>query len=413
MTNIVYLLLLFLTFFTTTIQAESSDSKNRKTILVLSSTGGGGHIVASEALQSILGDEYELKIVYPINQLRVWGIPSCEEIHNAILRRGWIRSWNFIVRHVAPPVLRSRKAKVEKIVDSYIHAYHPDLVISLIPFINYPASEAARKSDIPFLLITTDNDLKHWVHEMDKIKHQQMKVTIGTDLPSTREMLMKKNIPSHVIETIGLPLRPDFMSQKDRQKILDEFHLPASKDIVLIMMGGAGAAIAYDYAKKIGSLNLGTHLIVIAGRNKKLKKELEQIKLHPSNTLSAIGFTNRISDLMAISDVIITKPGPGTINEAIAMKLPMLIDNTHVSLFWERANVDIVMNYGIGQKVKKFSQLKDLLIPYLKDPETKQSLEKSFLNVPVNQFHLRIPEIIRELIALKGQNQVVTLEESP
>lgn len=370
----------------------------RKTILVLSSTGGGGHVIASNALQTLIGKEYDLKIVYPINQLRIWGIPSCEEIHNAVLRKGWFRSWNFIVRHVVPPVFRSRKGKVEKIISSYINTYHPDLVISLIPFINYPASEAARKQNLPFLLITTDNDLKNWVFEMEKVKHQQMKVTIGSDLPTTRDILMKKNIPEHAIETIGLPLRPDFMNQKDKAKILREFHLPTSKQIVLIMMGGAGGTVAYEYAKKIASMPIGTHLVVIAGRNKKLKKDLEQIKLHPSNTLSAIGFTDRISDLMAVADVIITKPGPGTIAEAIAMKLPMLIDNTDISLFWERANVDIVLKYGIGKKVKKFNQIQDLLIPYLKDPQTKERLEESFLKVPANQFHLRIQTIIHDLL---------------
>ena len=194
------------------------------------------------------------------------------------------------------------------------------------------------------------------------------------------------------------------MTQKDKQKIIDEFHLPSKKEIILIMMGGAGGDTAYEYAKKIGAMNLGVHLVVISGRNTKLKKDLEQLRLHPSNTLSAFGFTDRVSDLMAISDVIVTKPGPGTINEAIAMKLPILIDNTDTSLFWERANVDIVLKYGIGQRIKKFSQVNDLLTTYLKDSDARQNAVQSFFNVPANQFHLRIPQIIHELIALREQN---------
>ncbi len=377
---------------------------SRKTILILSSTGGGGHIAAANTLQTLVGEEYDLKVVYPINQLRIWGVPSCEQIYNGMLRTGWIRSMNFIVRHLAPPIFRSRQAKVEKIISSYINSFKPDLVVSLIPFINYAASEASRKKEIPFLLVTTDNDLRHWTLEMEKVKHPQMKVTIGADLPTTRDILLKKNIPESAIETIGLPLRPDFMTQKDKQKILDEFHLPSNKEIILVMMGGAGGDTAYEYAKKIGEMNLGAHLVVISGRNTKLKRDLEQLRLHPSNTLSAFGFTDRVSDLMAISDVIVTKPGPGTINEAIAMKLPILIDNTDTSLFWERANVDIVLKYGIGQKIKKFSQIKSLLTTYLKDSDARQIALQSFFNVPANQFHLRIRQIIHELIALREQN---------
>lgn len=345
----------------------------RKTILVLSSTGGGGHIAASNTLQKLVGEEYDLKVVYPINQMRFLGIPACEQVfYNTMLRHGWIRSLNFIVRHVVPPLFRSHHPKVEKIITSYIYSYKPDLVISLIPFINYSASEAARKKEIPFLLITTDNDLRNWALEMEKVTHSQMKVTIGADLPTTRDILLKKNIPDSAIETTGLPLRPDFMTQKDEKKILDEFHLPSNKAIILITMGAAGGDTTYEYVKKIGNMNLGSHLVVMAGRNNRLKKDLDQLKLHPSNTVSVFGYTDRVSDLMAVSDVIITKPGPGTINEAMAMKLPILIDNTDISLFWERANVDIVLKYGVGEKIKKFSQIKTLLMTYLKNGRIKR-----------------------------------------
>ena len=403
MAKLISCCVLFFLLCSACIRAEESQENPapRKTLLVLSSTGGGGHIAAAATLQKLVGDEYDIRIVYPINQLRIWGVPSCEQVYNTMLRKGWIRSMNFMVRHMAFPIFGSRQGKIEKIVASYIKTHNPDLVISLIPFVNYPASEAARKQEIPYLLITTDNDLRNWAFLMEKVKHPQLKVTIGSDLPTTRDLLVKKHIPPSAIETIGLPLRPDFIQEKDTAKILDEFHLPANKEKILIMMGGAGGDTAYEYARKIGSMNLSAHLIVIAGRNNKLKKELEQLRLHPSNTLTAFGYTDRVSDLMAVSDVIITKPGPGTINEAIAMKLPILIDNTDSSLFWERANVDIVVNYGIGQKIKKFGQLQELLTLYLKDATKKDSTQESFFSVPSNQFHLRIPGLIREMVALR------------
>jgi UDP-N-acetylglucosamine:LPS N-acetylglucosamine transferase len=401
-------------FFGGLLYAEETAEQlpSRKTILVLSSYGGGGHLAASNTLQKLVGDEYDLKVVYPINQLRIWGVPSCEQVYNNLLRSGWIRSVNFIVRHVVPPIFRSRQAKVEKIIASHIAMYQPHLVISLIPFINYPASEACRKKELPFLLVTTDNDLRNWAFEMEKVKHTQMKVTIGADLPTTRDILRKKKIPENSIETIGLPLRPDFIGPKDRAKILEEFHLPSNKEIILIMMGGAGGQIAYQYAKNIGKMQLGAHLVVIAGRNHKLKKELEQLKLHSSNTLTAFGFTDRVSDLMAVADVIVTKPGPGTINEAMAMKLPMLIDNTDTSLFWERANVDFVLRYGVGQKIKKFSQVKGLLAAYLKDAKMKEAVEMRFIDVPANVFHVRIPAIIHELVALREKSILSKVEFS-
>jgi len=373
----------------------------RKTILILSSTGGGGHIAASNTLQSLVGYEYDLKTAYPINQLRIWGVPSCEQVYNAMLRNGLIRSMNFIVRNIAPPVFRSYMRKLERIITSYIQTYNPALVISVIPFVNFPASEAARKAQIPFLIITTDNDLRNWAFGIEKIKHPLYKVTIGADLPTTRDVLLKKKIPENAIETIGLPLRTEFMVQKNRNKIIEELGLPEKKKNILIMMGAAGGDTAYGYARKVGNLDLNAHLIVIAGGNNKLRKQLEGLELHPSNSMTVFGYTDRIADVMAVSNVIITKPGPGTINEAIAMKLPILIDNTDISLFWERANVDFVLKYGVGQKIKKFRQIEDLLVTYLNDEEVIQNVEKAFVDIPPNQFHLRISGIIKELISSK------------
>src|ERR1700682_4969489 len=112
------------TFFTQFLCAEETS---RKTILVLSSTGGGGHLAAANTLQKLVGEEYDLKVIYPINELKIYGVPSCEQFYNMMLRNGWIRSMNFITRHVAPRVFKSRFGRVEQIITSYIDAYKPDL----------------------------------------------------------------------------------------------------------------------------------------------------------------------------------------------------------------------------------------------------------------------------------------------
>ncbi|MBS0654102.1 MAG: hypothetical protein JSR39_11325, partial [Verrucomicrobia bacterium] len=269
---------------------------------------------------------------------------------------------------------------------------------SLIPYINYPASEAARKEEIPYLLITTDNDLRNWSFGLEKLRHPNFKVTIGSDLPTTRGILLKKKIPESAIETIGLPLRPDFIATKNEDQIREEYHIPPEKSVILVMMGGAGSKSSYEYARKIGGMDLSTHLIICTGRNEKLKKDIEKIKIHPSNSMTVLGFTEKIADLMVMSDLIITKPGPGTINEAIAMQLPILVDNVDASLFWERANSEMVVNYGIGQKIKDYKQMRKVLRTYLSDREKRKEIEKSFAALPSNRFHERIGEIVDSML---------------
>ncbi|MEN9343800.1 MAG: UDP-N-acetylglucosamine:LPS N-acetylglucosamine transferase [Chlamydiota bacterium] len=374
-------------------------SQEKKTLLLLSSTGGGGHIAACHALEQMVGKDYNIKMVYPINDLKIWGLPSCESFYNQMLKTGWIRSMNFIVRHVVPTIFRARKNQTETIISSYIDTYNPDLIISLIPFINYPASEAARKADKPFLIISTDNDLRNWLFDMEKATYTDMRITIGdSDLPFTKALIKQKGIPFASVETTGLPLRSDFLSTKDRLGLCKEWNLDPHQKRVLIMMGGAGGVSAYKYAKAIAALPMNLHILVIAGRNEDLQKELEEIPLHESNQMSILGFTDRISDLMAVSDVLITKPGPGTLNEGLNMHLPMLIDHTDSSLFWERSNVDWVLQYGVGQKVKDLDDLSIYLNTYLYDASMQTHLTQAFLNTPANQFHLRVPALIAQIL---------------
>ena len=402
--------LLMCMFLGTAFCVDKPPTCKQKTLLVLSCKGGGGHTAAAHTLQKLLGEEYAIQTIYPIDQLRIWGIKSGEQLYNAMLQSGWTRSMNFIVRYIAPHLFRSREEKMEQIITNHIDHFEPDLIVSLIPFVNYPASEAARKKNIPYLLITTDNDLRHWVLGLEKLKHPDFKVTIGSDLTRSRELLLKKKIPHTAIETIGLPVRPEFIREKDEKRIREEFAILDDRPVTLIMMGGAGSNKVYDYAKRIGMLDLSTHIIVIMGKDEKISKELKKIALHPSNTMTLLGYTDRVADLMAISQVVVTKPGPGTISEAIAMHLPVLIDNTGNLLFWERINVDMVLKYGIGQRITDSEQIAELMETYLGDAEIRQHLKSSFVAIPPNRFHQKIKGIIEGML-LQNASQPVLNEE--
>ena len=404
--------LCFLCFFCAYGYAVDQEIGSQKKILVLSSKGGYGHAAAVNSLERLLGDGYVLQVVHPIDHmLRSSGVSSGEQWYNLMLAKGWIRSMNFLARRMAPYFFCSNEEKLEKIIHACIEEHHPELVISVIPFINYPASEAARKADLPYLVITTDNDLRNWSYGLEKIKHPLFQITIGADLPTTRDVLLRKNIPESCIQTIGLPLRPDFIDYSTEADLRKEYQISPEKPVILVMMGGAGSTSGYDYARKIGALDLSTHLIICTGRYEKLKKDLEKIELHPSNSMTIIGFTDKIADLMAMADLIITKPGPGTINEAIAMQLPVIVDNTEVSLFWERANTDMITRYGIGQGIKNLKTLEATLEGYLSEGAVREGIRKSFAALPPNLFHEKIKEVIDGLLVPREPG-LIAMEDS-
>jgi UDP-N-acetylglucosamine:LPS N-acetylglucosamine transferase len=60
---------------------------------------------------------------------------------------------------------------------------------------------------------------------------------------------------------------------------------------------------------------------------------------------------------MALADFFIGKPGPGSISEALAMHLPVIVERNAWTLAHERYNADWVEERGFGLVVKSFRQV--------------------------------------------------------
>ncbi|MCI0381857.1 MAG: hypothetical protein L0207_02245 [Chlamydiae bacterium] len=367
-----------------------------KKILVLSSRGGYGHVVAAKSLESLLPTHYALHIVYPINELKIWGVPSGESFYNALITNNWNRMTNFIVRNLAPPIFQARLDKTEKLIAQHIEEQKADLVISLIPFINYPASEAARKAGIPFLLITTDYDLHNFIYKLDQVIHPKFKMTVSSHLPAEIKIVLNRFVSVEVIEEIGLPLRPQFYSQRNKAELKEKYKIGRNQSVILLMFGGVGVKNLIPYTKEIAKCDLNTHIIICTGKNKNIISALQDIHVHPNNSIQIFPFTEEIPELMTISDLAIMKSGSISVTEAIAMKVPLFVDVTNAPLFWEKLNVDMISSFGIGGAIYQFSDLKKLL-QNLQNQGMINQMRSAFLKIPENQFNKKIVPLIEQM----------------
>jgi 1,2-diacylglycerol 3-beta-galactosyltransferase len=62
---------------------------------------------------------------------------------------------------------------------------------------------------------------------------------------------------------------------------------------------------------------------------------------------------------MHLADFFIGKPGPGSISEAVAMKLPVIVERNLWTLPQERYNTDWVLDQGAGLVLPNFGQIKE------------------------------------------------------
>lgn len=117
-------------------------------------------------------------------------------------------------------------------------------------------------------------------------------------------------------------------------------------------------------------------MLVVCGNNNKLYKRLEA-RGHES--VKIFGFINNIEELMAVSDVIITKPGGLTISESLSMGLPMIFISAIAGQ--ETKNLEIMERYGVGINITDIKSIRGKIIDYKSNPEQLISIREKIARV--------------------------------
>jgi 1,2-diacylglycerol 3-beta-galactosyltransferase len=130
----------------------------------------------------------------------------------------------------------------------------------------------------------------------------------------------------------------------DKALLRSRLGWPQGKKIVLLVGGGEGMGPLAETARAIDESGLDVCLVIVAGRNVKLKAELKEQNWE--NPTLIYGFTRVMADFMRAADVIVTKAGPGTIAEALNAELPIVLNAKLPGQ--EDGNVDFVVSEGVG-----------------------------------------------------------------
>jgi len=346
-----------------------------KKIIVFTSDGAGGHTATTNALKSAMGDMYK---IVPINIFK--DVIGEIDVINTLSRHRMngeqfyehcmIRKYNTflsLLHGLGKWYFRRVQKKISKLVEKCLLHHQPDLVISVVPLIDGAIVQATRRLGIPFLLLPTDLDSTNYVHDIYKPKHDLLRVTLPFEDTELRKKLVPAYIPAEQVSVTGFPIRQDFFEPKDIAQLKQTFNVPENKPVILVLMGSVGSDALYSFTKELSQLPIPAHIIICTGRYEAIKTKIETINFAPHITKTIVGFTPQISDLMAISDLLITKAGPVSMSEAMYMNLPMLVDTTTSVLKWEKMNYQFIQKYEFGDVIKKVDQIPGMVTALLKN----------------------------------------------
>ncbi len=324
-------------------------------ILVLMSRTGGGHLASARALEAEFQAQRpgcRVTIVDLLTEHIAFPFSRMPHGYDALVNRTprlWHAMWrmtafNSVARSSAAIVRRLSRAKIRALLE----VTRPDLVVSVHPLVNHlviPVLERVAPRT-PYITVVTDLGGIHplWLHPRNAAIY----------LPTERavELAVARGLPRQRLHAHGLPIRADFArAAAERGDTRSAFGLDPELPAVLVMGGGGGIgpmeAIVSATASALAEASPGkpaAQIVVVCASNAKLKAKLEAATWPVPVT--ALGYVDRMSDLMQACDLLVTKAGPGTIAEASIRGLPMLLYGYIPGQ--EAANVDHVVDAGAG-----------------------------------------------------------------
>ena len=138
---------------------------------------------------------------------------------------------------------------------------------------------------------------------------------------AARDDLVKLGVRRDRIDVVGYPVRSQFLQPVSKAQARTRLGLEEAFTC-LVSLGGEG--IADDPREWIGALlEEGVHVVVLTGRNPVLRHDLGSLaERYPQLRLE--GYTDRVAEFLAASDLVVGKAGPASVFETLAVGRPFI-----------------------------------------------------------------------------------------
>jgi processive 1,2-diacylglycerol beta-glucosyltransferase len=169
------------------------------------------------------------------------------------------------------------------------------------------------------------------------------------------------------ISVTGIPIHPVFGRRKGRSECLAAQGLRGDRPIVLLLSGGFGVGPIEQLLQATLRIEVPADVVVGCGRNEELGRRLARQQPLRRQRVKILGYTNEIDELMAVADVVISKPGGLTAAEVLARGTVLAIVNPIPGQ--ESRNSDYLLENGAAVKIGPMATLSYKIAALLNDPK--------------------------------------------
>jgi len=301
-----------------------------KQILFLMSDTGGGHRASAnaliEALNQLQGDAVQCRMVDLFMGYGTWPLSRAGAYYQPLVDRHlWL--WQLMGRCCNQPLLWQSTAHAARFwqlagLRRFVADHPADLYVSVHPLFNHAPQWMLRQAYPRARFATVVTDLASAPHPW----YSPTVDLLVASCPAVQTAARRAGVPPSRVLLAGLPIRLGFAQTRPIPHQARAALGLEQRPTVLLLGGGEGmGALEASAAALASSLaRHGGQLAVICGRNRALHDRLGS-RSWPA-PVRIVGFVDNMPLWMAAADLVVSKAGPGTIAEALACGLPLILN---------------------------------------------------------------------------------------
>jgi len=347
------------------------------TILILYVSVGQGHRKAALAIQYALRAEDPFLKVACLDLLEIW--PAwVGGLFTGLYRRLVHlapRLWNSVYDHRQvkeglnrPLQFLSRFSR--RRVKLLLEELDPDTVVCTQAIPSILAADCKRSLNLKYSLVAVPTDFRahrYWIDD-------QVDLYL---LPSEESgtQLVGDGVGIDRVRVTGIPVHPEFSRQLDPLVLKEKYGLSPVEQIILLMGGGDGTVSLERLILALDGRRERFQIVALSGRNLRQHAHLKRLQSQLSHHFQVFGFIESVDELMAVADVIVTKPGGLTTAEALAKKLPMVLIDPLPGQ--EELNAEFLERNGAAIQASDEKAAVELVVKVLQDDNLRLRMIKS------------------------------------
>lgn len=352
-----------------------------KKIMIFYASYGGGHLSAARSIKEYIETNYtdiEIQLIdcmYYVNKI----FDKVTTTAYAEMAKKIPQTWGRVYWHAqSGPIAQistTSNKLLSKKLNKLLQDFNPDLIISTHPFASTMCAYLKKQGKLNSKIATVLTDYaphEQWLVFNEYVdyyfvSHEEMK-----------KQLYSIGIPNEKIYATGIPLSNKFLLKYDKSQILQNFGLSPNKKTVLFFGGGEyglGKTQTLKIFKSFIECHENIQLVAISGKNPKMKESFENLvsELGKQDSVKILEYTDKVPQLMSISDLVVTKPGGLTTTESLASGLPIVIINPIPGQ--EEENAAYLEKNKVAIWIKKGDNVEEILNKLFSNPDKMQEMK--------------------------------------